>query len=203
MVQRNGNLAESDVGFYSGLVEAAFSAAQAVTLLLWGTLADRFGRRPMLLYSLAGMATGTALFGTASEISHMMLLRSLTVNDADTGEGTQSQSGSTLEDHPQGTNLMGLDTNDNHGSSEADMLRRIQQLTEEPTMEGSTDSHYIPIAELVKGTARDGEGQQGTAASVTEKSRGQFKARRSEESILSIKAADDGNFRTYYVYYER
>ncbi|KAH6688683.1 hypothetical protein EV126DRAFT_431811 [Verticillium dahliae] len=45
---------------------------------------------------------------------------------------------------------MGLDTNDNHGSSEADMLRRIQQLTEEPTMEGSTDSHYIPIAELVK-----------------------------------------------------
>ncbi|CRK12199.1 hypothetical protein BN1723_009641 [Verticillium longisporum] len=78
MVQRNGNLAESDVGFYSGLVEAAFSAAQAVTLLLWGTLADRFGRRPMLLYSLAGMATGTALFGTASEIWHMMLFRSLT-----------------------------------------------------------------------------------------------------------------------------
>ncbi|RNJ59795.1 hypothetical protein D7B24_001524 [Verticillium nonalfalfae] len=78
MVQRNGNLAESDVGFYSGLVEAAFSAAQAVTLLLWGTLADRFGRRSMLLYSLAGMATGTALFGTASEIWHMILFRSLT-----------------------------------------------------------------------------------------------------------------------------
>ncbi|KAM0269664.1 hypothetical protein ACHAQH_009663 [Verticillium albo-atrum] len=78
MVQRNGHLAESDIGFYSGLVEALFSASQAVTLLLWGTCADRFGRKPMLLYSLIGMTIGTALFGTASEIWHMMVIRSLT-----------------------------------------------------------------------------------------------------------------------------
>lgn len=78
MVQRNGDLADSDVGFYSGLVEALFSATQAVTLMLWGSWADRFGRKPMLLYSLVGMTVGTALFGTASEIWHMMLFRSLT-----------------------------------------------------------------------------------------------------------------------------
>ncbi|KAG9251276.1 multidrug resistance protein mdtG [Emericellopsis atlantica] len=78
MVQRNGNLPDSDVGFYTGLVESLFSATQAVVLVFWGSWADRVGRKTMLLYSLVGMTIGTALFGMASEIWQMVLFRSVT-----------------------------------------------------------------------------------------------------------------------------
>ncbi|KAL2171021.1 hypothetical protein VTG60DRAFT_4036 [Thermothelomyces hinnuleus] len=46
MVQRNGRLPESDVGFYSGLINSLFSATQMAVLLFWGRLADRVGRKP-------------------------------------------------------------------------------------------------------------------------------------------------------------
>ncbi|KAM4057236.1 major facilitator superfamily protein [Hirsutella rhossiliensis] len=77
MVQRNGGLPESDVGFYSGLIESVFSLAQMCCLLFWGRLADRVGRKPVLVYSLVGMAAGPALFGMASSIWQMLLFRCL------------------------------------------------------------------------------------------------------------------------------
>ncbi|RDA82817.1 hypothetical protein CP532_6090 [Ophiocordyceps camponoti-leonardi (nom. inval.)] len=78
MVQRNGNLTESDVGFYSGLIESCFSLAQMTCLLLWGRLADRVGRKPVLVGTLAGMAIGPTLFGLAKTIPQMIFFRSLT-----------------------------------------------------------------------------------------------------------------------------
>lgn len=77
MVQRNGNLADSDVGFYSGLIESLFSAAQAVVFIFWGRLADRLGRKPVLICSLCGMAVGPALFGVATSIGQMVVFRCL------------------------------------------------------------------------------------------------------------------------------
>lgn len=78
MVQRNGHLHHADIGLYSGLIEALFSATQAVTLFFWGTWADRFGRKPMLVISLMGMTIGTAVFSISDSIWQMMLFRSLT-----------------------------------------------------------------------------------------------------------------------------
>lgn len=75
MVKRNGNLPDSDVGFYSGLIESLFSATQMLVLLFWGRLADRIGRKPVLIYSLVGMAVGPALFGLASTIPQMIVFR--------------------------------------------------------------------------------------------------------------------------------
>ncbi|PNY29727.1 peptide/nitrate transporter [Tolypocladium capitatum] len=77
MVARNGRLPDSDVGFYSGLIESLFSATQMVVLIFWGRLADRVGRKPVLVYSLVGMAVGPALFGMASSIWEMILFRCL------------------------------------------------------------------------------------------------------------------------------
>ncbi|UNI13902.1 hypothetical protein JDV02_000597 [Purpureocillium takamizusanense] len=77
MVQQNGRLPESDVGFYSGLIESIFSATQMVVLIFWGLLADRVGRKPILLVSLVGMTIGPALFGVARSIWQMILFRSL------------------------------------------------------------------------------------------------------------------------------
>ncbi|OAA72314.1 Major facilitator superfamily transporter [Cordyceps fumosorosea ARSEF 2679] len=75
MVSRAGRLPASDVGFYSGLIESLFSAVQVCVLIAWGRLADRLGRRPVLLASLAGMAVGPALFGLATSIPQMILFR--------------------------------------------------------------------------------------------------------------------------------
>ncbi|PFH63207.1 hypothetical protein XA68_16646 [Ophiocordyceps unilateralis] len=78
MVQRNGHLAESDVGFYSGLIESCFSLAQMVCLLFWARLADRVGRKPVLVGTLMGMAVGPTLFGLATSLQQMFIFRSVT-----------------------------------------------------------------------------------------------------------------------------
>lgn len=75
MVQKNGNLPESDVGFYSGLIESLLSLTQTAVLIFWGRLADRVGRKPILLYSLIGMAVSPALFGMSTTIWQMILFR--------------------------------------------------------------------------------------------------------------------------------
>lgn len=75
MVQRNGHLPKSDVGFYSGLIESLFSITQTIVLIYWGRLADRVGRRPVLIWSLAGMCIGPALFGLATSLWQMILFR--------------------------------------------------------------------------------------------------------------------------------
>lgn len=75
MVQDNGNLPESDVGFYSGLIESLFSATQMLVLIFWGRLADRIGRKPVLMYSLVGMVIGLVLFGVARSIWQMIVFR--------------------------------------------------------------------------------------------------------------------------------
>ncbi|CAI4217757.1 unnamed protein product [Parascedosporium putredinis] len=77
MVERNGKLPESDVGFYSGLIESLFSATQMAVLLFWARLADRIGRKPVLLISLVGMAIGPGLFCLSTTIWEMILYRCL------------------------------------------------------------------------------------------------------------------------------
>ncbi|KFH42388.1 peptide/nitrate transporter-like protein [Hapsidospora chrysogenum ATCC 11550] len=75
MVHRVGNVADSDVGFYSGLIESLFSATQMLVLIFWGRMADRLGRKPVLLCSLVGMAAGPVLFNLSTSIWQMLLFR--------------------------------------------------------------------------------------------------------------------------------
>ena len=78
MVQTSGRLKDADVGFYAGLIESVFSVVQAFVLLFWSSLADRFGRRPVLIASLTGMAVGPALFGLSVNLWQMIAFRALT-----------------------------------------------------------------------------------------------------------------------------
>ncbi|KAJ5776602.1 uncharacterized protein N7511_001613 [Penicillium nucicola] len=75
MIQSNGGVADTDVGFYSGLIESLFSLTQAIVMIFWGRAADRFGRKPVLVFSLFGVALATGLFGTAKTIPQMALFR--------------------------------------------------------------------------------------------------------------------------------
>ncbi|KAF4875417.1 Efflux pump azaK [Colletotrichum siamense] len=77
MVQENGNLADTDAGFYSGLIESLFSLTQAVVMIFWGKLSDRVGRKPVLVFSLVGVAFATSTFGMAKTIWQMILFRCL------------------------------------------------------------------------------------------------------------------------------
>ncbi|KAL6909134.1 major facilitator superfamily domain-containing protein [Trichoderma evansii] len=75
MVERNGNLPKSDVGFYSGLIESLFSLTQMFVLYFWGYLADTVGRKPVLLWSLVGMAVATFFFTVSTSILQMIVFR--------------------------------------------------------------------------------------------------------------------------------
>lgn len=77
MVQDNGNIADADVGFYSGLIESLFSLTQAIVMIFWGRAADRLGRKPVLVSSLIGVSVATSIFGTAKTIGQMILFRCL------------------------------------------------------------------------------------------------------------------------------
>ncbi|KAL2176043.1 major facilitator superfamily domain-containing protein [Thermothelomyces heterothallicus CBS 202.75] len=77
MAKENGRLADADVGFYSGLIESLFSFTQMLVMILWGRAADRFGRKPVLVFSLIGVSCATALFGMAKTIWQMILFRCL------------------------------------------------------------------------------------------------------------------------------
>lgn len=61
--------------FDAAMLVAAFSAASFVFSPLWGRVSDRFGRRPVLLVSLAGTAVGSLLTGVAGGFALLMVGR--------------------------------------------------------------------------------------------------------------------------------
>ncbi|KAK6356094.1 hypothetical protein TWF718_000469 [Orbilia javanica] len=77
MCQENGSLKETDAGFYSGLIESLFSLTQMLVMVFWGKAADRLGRKPVLVFSMAGVTVATSMFGMATTIWEMILFRCL------------------------------------------------------------------------------------------------------------------------------
>ncbi|EJD05439.1 MFS general substrate transporter [Fomitiporia mediterranea MF3/22] len=67
----------AQVGYYSGLVDSTFAFVQLFTCLRLGMLADRWGRKPMLLIGLAGVALCTILFGMAKSFIFAVATRAV------------------------------------------------------------------------------------------------------------------------------
>jgi MFS family permease len=57
--------------------ESLFSLTQMILMITWGRAADRFGRKPVLVFSLVGVAVATALFGLSRTVWQMIVLRCL------------------------------------------------------------------------------------------------------------------------------
>jgi MFS transporter, DHA1 family, multidrug resistance protein len=75
-----GDLGVGDVSgqaLWSGAINAAGAAAMAITAPIWGLLADRYGRKPMLLRGLFGGAGVVVLMGFASSPWQLLGLRVL------------------------------------------------------------------------------------------------------------------------------
>ncbi|KAK6500107.1 hypothetical protein TWF481_010465 [Arthrobotrys musiformis] len=77
MCKENGSLEDTDAGFYSGIIESLFSLTQMLVMMWWGKAADRFGRKPVLVFSMVGVTVATSLFGMATTIWEMVVFRCL------------------------------------------------------------------------------------------------------------------------------
>jgi DHA1 family tetracycline resistance protein-like MFS transporter len=60
-----------------GLLVASYSAIQFVLAPLWGRVSDRFGRRPVLLFGLAGSVASYLVFAYADSLALLLLSRVL------------------------------------------------------------------------------------------------------------------------------
>ncbi|KAF2003045.1 MFS general substrate transporter [Amniculicola lignicola CBS 123094] len=77
MIEDLGGIDEDSVGFYSGLIESLFSATQMCVMIFWGKASDRYGRKPVLVFSLIGVSASTALFGMSTKLWHLFFFRCL------------------------------------------------------------------------------------------------------------------------------
>lgn len=68
---------ERKVGYYAGLIESLFYAAEAFVILHWCMLSDRIGRKPVLLIGLAGLCGPMAMFGLARTFAGLIIFRCL------------------------------------------------------------------------------------------------------------------------------
>jgi MFS-type transporter involved in bile tolerance (Atg22 family) len=75
MIEQVGSVDQANVGFYSGLIESLFSLTQMCVMVFWGKAADRWGRKPVLVFSLFGISIATTLFGMSQSIQQMILAR--------------------------------------------------------------------------------------------------------------------------------
>ncbi|KAH6642351.1 major facilitator superfamily domain-containing protein [Boeremia exigua] len=75
MIEHVGGIKKENVGFYSGLIESLFSLTQMCVMIFWGRASDRYGRKPVLVFSLLGIAIATALFGMSQSIAQMIVTR--------------------------------------------------------------------------------------------------------------------------------
>ncbi|KAK1575380.1 hypothetical protein Q3G72_004923 [Acer saccharum] len=54
---------EEDIGSYAGYVGASFMLGRALTSVLWGIVADRYGRKPVIIIGTAAVVVFNTLFG--------------------------------------------------------------------------------------------------------------------------------------------
>lgn len=68
---------QARVGFYAGIIESLFALSQTLTILYWGSLSDRIGRKPVLLMGLTGVACSAVLFGLSKTFWWAVAARAL------------------------------------------------------------------------------------------------------------------------------
>lgn len=69
------NGTEDNASFYSGLLVSAYAVAEAMTAMIWGAVSDRYGRKPVVLLGLCGVAISSLLFGLAKTYWVALLAR--------------------------------------------------------------------------------------------------------------------------------
>ncbi|GAW09030.1 major facilitator superfamily MFS-1 [Lentinula edodes] len=68
---------EAEIAFWTGVLVATFFLTQFLTSLLWATIAEKHGRRSVLIVSLLGSAVTCAIFGTSTSLQQAICVRLL------------------------------------------------------------------------------------------------------------------------------
>ncbi|KAG0463835.1 hypothetical protein HPP92_019904 [Vanilla planifolia] len=55
-----------DIGFYAGFVGSSFMLGRALTSVLWGIVADRYGRKPVIVIGIVTVVIFNTLFGLST-----------------------------------------------------------------------------------------------------------------------------------------
>ncbi|KAF6163899.1 hypothetical protein GIB67_024754 [Kingdonia uniflora] len=57
---------EEDIGYYAGFVGSSFMFGRALTSYFWGVIADRYGRKPVVIFGLITIVVFNTLFGLST-----------------------------------------------------------------------------------------------------------------------------------------
>jgi DHA1 family multidrug resistance protein-like MFS transporter len=74
-IQGLGNFTDREAAFWTGLSTSAFAICMLLTGPVWGILADRWGRKPMVLRAMFGAAALSAAIGIAPNVYWVVGLR--------------------------------------------------------------------------------------------------------------------------------
>ncbi|KAJ2539009.1 hypothetical protein EV175_006395 [Coemansia sp. RSA 1933] len=66
-----------DIAFYAGLLLTSYQFLRTLTIMQWGILSDRIGRRPVILMGMLGDLVTFVLFGVSKSFGWALVLRSL------------------------------------------------------------------------------------------------------------------------------
>ncbi|KAJ2837596.1 hypothetical protein FBU31_001108 [Coemansia sp. 'formosensis'] len=64
-----------DISYYASLLFVSLSISQTATVMYWGRLSDRIGRRPVLIAGLIGTLAVSVLFGVCKTFTMALLVR--------------------------------------------------------------------------------------------------------------------------------
>ncbi|GAA5880633.1 hypothetical protein JCM16303_004290 [Sporobolomyces ruberrimus] len=67
----------SKIGYYAGIVESLFALTTFTTVLAWGRLSDRIGRKPVLIAGLTGVTISIVAFGMSKSFAALVISRCL------------------------------------------------------------------------------------------------------------------------------
>ncbi|KZO94384.1 MFS general substrate transporter [Calocera viscosa TUFC12733] len=59
---------EKDVGFISGLIDSLFAISNLLTVMHWGRLSDKIGRRPVMVMGLVGLFACNIVYGFSKSL---------------------------------------------------------------------------------------------------------------------------------------
>jgi DHA1 family multidrug resistance protein-like MFS transporter len=76
-IKQLGVTDKADVAYFTGISSSATGLSLALTAPIWGSLADRYGRKPMFIRALVGAGVLIGLMGIASNIWQLVFLRFL------------------------------------------------------------------------------------------------------------------------------
>nr|HRJ43522.1 MFS transporter [Caldilineaceae bacterium] len=76
-VKELGVASVGSIEFWSGLVFSSQAVTMMFTAPIWGTIADRYGRKPMLIRASLGGAIIVAAMGFAQNAEQLVLLRTI------------------------------------------------------------------------------------------------------------------------------